>query len=233
MKPYYDDGKGIVIYHGDCGDILSMLEPVDIIITDPPYGSGRDMKNDQTVPIELLRNVFDECYTLCKDDSFFIHDWARQRILSIKDFMGKWAFLDLLGVTQENTMSFCRVGYDVFQIKCLYGKGKPKVVKKGWNLYKTSRIAGKEKFIHPTMKQVNVYKMQVLQFSRKDDIILDPFVGSGTTLVAAKRLRRKAIGIEIEEKYCEIAAKRIDRLQTLENRIDNPNIKKEGIYPYL
>lgn len=80
----------------------------------------------------------------------------------------------------------------------------------GGILYKTARVAKQEKFIHPTMKQINVYKMQVNQFSHETDTILDPFMGSGTTLVAAiLKLGRKAIGIEIEEKYVEIAIKRL------------------------
>ena len=62
---------------------------------------------------------------------------------------------------------------------------------------------------------------------------MDFVIGSGTTAIACEHLNRKWIGIEISEEYCEIAAKRIDRLQTQENRIDNENIKKEGIYPYL
>ena len=207
-EPYYDHA-GITIYRGDCRDILPHLEPVDLVLTDPPYGAGRDFANDAETPIDLLKTVFDLCYAITPDDCFLMHDWARQRVLSIDSFRGKWDFLDLLAVTQENTMSFCRVGYDVFQIKCLYGKGSPKIVRRGRNLYKTARVAKQEKFIHPTMKQINVYKMQVNQFSKESDTILDPFMGSGTTLVAAKSLGRKAIGIEIEEKYCEIAVKRL------------------------
>ena len=208
VKPYYDHA-GIQIWHGDCREILPGLPLVDLVLTDPPYGAGKDFANDTETPIDLLKTVFDLCYAITPDDSFLMHDWARQRILSIDLFRGKWDFLDLLAVTQENTMSFCRVGYDVFQIKCLYGKGNPKVVRRGWNLYKTARVANQEKFIHPTMKQVNVYKMQVRQFSKEFGLILDPFLGSGTTLVAAKQLGRRGIGIEIEEKYCEIAVKRL------------------------
>ena len=64
---------------------------------------------------------------------------------------------------------------------------------------------------HPTEKPVRLYREFVALFSEPGDIILDPFTGSGTTLRAAKDLGRRAIGIEIEERYCEIAAKRMEQ----------------------
>ena len=64
---------------------------------------------------------------------------------------------------------------------------------------------------HPTSKPINLLTAWVRQFSDANETILDPFMGSGTTLVAAKRLGRKAIGIELEEKYCEIAARRLSQ----------------------
>ena len=65
--------------------------------------------------------------------------------------------------------------------------------------------------LHPTPKPELLMADLVMQFTDAGDTILDPFMGSGTTLVAAKRLGRKAIGIELEEKYCEIAAKRLSQ----------------------
>jgi site-specific DNA-methyltransferase (adenine-specific) len=208
VRPYYER-DGITIYHGDCRDVMPSLSGIGSVITDPPYGAGRDFENDAATPVEFLSEVFSMLFLACRDDAFLIHDWSRQRVESIRDFKGMWEFLDLLAVTQENTMAHCRVGYDVFQIKCLYRKGEPKIARRGWNLYKTSRVASAEKFIHPTTKQLDVYKMVVTQFSHDDETILDPFVGSGTTLEAAKAKGRRAIGIEIEERYCEIAAKRL------------------------
>jgi site-specific DNA-methyltransferase (adenine-specific) len=65
--------------------------------------------------------------------------------------------------------------------------------------------------VHPAQKPEGLMRDLVHDFSMPDETILDPFMGSGTTLVAAKRLGRKAIGIELEEKYCEIAAKRLQQ----------------------
>lgn len=64
---------------------------------------------------------------------------------------------------------------------------------------------------HPTTKPLKLMSELMRLFSNEDELILDPFMGSGTTLRAAKDLGRKAIGIEIEEKYCEIAAKRLSQ----------------------
>jgi len=71
-----------------------------------------------------------------------------------------------------------------------------------------SHPVGSNNFGHPTEKPIKVITWSINE-SRTQGLILDPFMGSGTTLVAAKQLHRKAIGIEIEEKYCEIAVKRL------------------------
>ena len=200
---------------GDCLEIMKMLpdKSVDAVITDPPYGVGKAFANDEFTNTTLLKDVFSELYRIAKDDSFLISDWARQKILMLPDFIGDWEFLDLLAVAQENTMAFCRVGFDVFQSKFLLGKGNPKIVKRGWNLYKTVRKAGLPKFDHPTMKQVDVYEKVVAQFARPSSTVLDPFMGSGTTGVACVQTGRDFIGIEIDPGYFAIAEKRIKEAQ--------------------
>ena len=73
-------------------------------------------------------------------------------------------------------------------------------------------LIGKESTrLHPTQKPLRLLRLLLTDYSEQGQTILDPFMGSGTTLRAAKDLRRKAIGIEIEEKYCEIAAKRLEQ----------------------
>ena len=70
------------------------------------------------------------------------------------------------------------------------------------------RSSEKGEYFHPTQKPIALMEW-CLQFIKGELLVLDPFMGSGTTLVAAKRIGRRAIGIEIEERYCEIAAKRL------------------------
>jgi len=72
-------------------------------------------------------------------------------------------------------------------------------------IWKVSAVRG----AHPTEKPIELYCSFIELFTDAGDLILDPFMGSGTTLVAAKQLGRKAIGIEIEERYCEVAVKRL------------------------
>ena len=73
------------------------------------------------------------------------------------------------------------------------------------------RPAGETRYAHPTQKPRKIFEIPISEWSNPGDFILDPFMGSGTTLRAAKDLGRKAIGIEIEERYCEIAAKRLSQ----------------------
>jgi site-specific DNA-methyltransferase (adenine-specific) len=79
--------------------------------------------------------------------------------------------------------------------------------------YPTSivRVANSQKGLHPTGKPTKLFLYLIETYSNAADIIIDPFLGSGTTAVACERLNRRWIGIEIEERYCEIAAKRIER----------------------
>ena len=79
----------------------------------------------------------------------------------------------------------------------------------GWNA-----IFNKEIRLHPTQKPLNVIKWILERYSNENDLIFDPFMGSGTTCVAAKQLQRRFIGIEISEKYCQIAREKL-RVETL------------------
>jgi site-specific DNA-methyltransferase (adenine-specific) len=200
VKPYYED-DAVTIYHGDCREILPTLPPVDLVLTDPPYGvtiikgGGRGMNGwkdysangewDKTPPSDaLIEQVVaagssaivwgGNYFKLPISMGWLVWDKG-QRNFSLADGELAWT-------TESRALrifSFARAA--------------------------ALRETKKE---HPTQKPIALMRW-CLEFFPDAQTILDPFMGSGTTLRAAKDLGRKAIGIEIEERYCEIAAKRM------------------------
>ena len=181
MKPYYEH-KGITIYHGDCRDILPQLPKVDLVLTDPPYPNIRDNRIVYTnlEDISYLFSLYSFIFWPALPEFPFPFT-ARHVWHKPNSFVsGQYEF-----IYELNGQRVCRLyRYPIINYKTL-----PEWVP------------------HPTQKPIKLVKD--IMNSITASIILDPFLGSGTTLVAAKELGRKAIGIEIEEKYCEIAAKRL------------------------
>ena len=202
-RPYYDHA-GITIYHGDCREILPHLPPVDLVLTDPPYGisekwkggSGHGWGNADRE--KFTRNAWDK-------------EPPSRELIDLVISKGRQAIL---------------WGGNYFQLspsRCWLVWNKPErgftlaEAELAWtNADALTRVCDcprrdSEK-AHPTQKPLKLIHWCLLQsWSIDSRSILDPFMGSGTTLRAAKDLGRKAIGIEIEEKYCEIAAKRLSQ----------------------
>lgn len=210
MKPYYDR-DGITIYHGDCRDILPTLEPMDLLLTDPPYGIGEARgKNASRGKLAVAQDFG----TASWDD-----EPAPKEILDAARALARHQII-FGGNFFELPPSSCWLVWDKDN-----GASDFADCELAWtNLSKavrrlTWRWAGmlqepgsrKERRVHPTQKPLAVMRWCIGQ--APDDVltILDPFMGSGTTLRAAKDLGRKAIGIEIEEKYCEIAVQRLSQ----------------------
>ncbi len=203
MNKYYE-ADGITIYHGDCLDVLPQLKKVDLVLTDPPYGIDYNA--------EKLNLKTSQSYGDITNDT---GDFDFSSIFEIDACLvvfGANCFPHLLPVRGRWICWYKR------------GEGADKALGSPFELAWESRMSGYDKFYkvvhggfvnsdggkryHPTQKPVKLFKM-ILNDYPKANTILDPFIGSGTTLVAAKQLGRKAIGIEIEEKYCEIAVKRL------------------------
>jgi DNA modification methylase len=207
FSPYYQE-DGITIYHGDCRDILPTIEPVDLVLTDPPYGIKRDKGFEGFggfgKPIARRRFEDDNWDSKRPDKELFglILSKATSSLIFggnfFADFLpqGKhWIVWD-----KKNTMPTFG---DAELIWTNINRNSVKIIVCEYN-----GLIGKEsQRVHPTQKPVKLL-MEILS-KYPGDTILDPFMGSGTTLVAAKQLGRKAIGIEIEEKYCEIAVRRL------------------------
>jgi DNA modification methylase len=232
MTPYYEQ-DGIVIYHGDCRDVLPQLEPVDHVITDPPY-SPRSMRNFRTATTIKERRdgqIRDFGYEALTDemragagaaiarlatrwmiiwsDVETAHLWQSEleglgaRFIRTGIWVREHGAPQFSGDRPAHGAEACVIAHGAATRLWWNGGGRPAT----WvgpivNAMDISRA-------HKSPKPLWLMSAQVIDFTDEGDLILDPFMGSGTTLAAAKRLGRKAIGIELEEKYCEIAAKRL------------------------
>lgn len=191
MTPYYQDDL-VTLYHGDCRDLLPSVE-ADVVVTDPPYGlSFRDAMWDAERPDwlpEARRLARVVVFTTAPLTMFLYPE---------PDWVACWA----RPASNSRTPTG---GFNHWTPVLIYGR-----VKFPTDLLSLHAIANaSEDWIdHPTPKPVKLMTWLVEHSSFPTDTVLDPFAGSGTTLVAAKNLGRRAIGIEIEERYCELAAKR-------------------------
>jgi len=225
MKPYYHD-KEITIYHGDCRDVLAELEEVDVVITDPPYEkeahtANRQVKRGKTMTVEPLsfepmsvelRKVagkeiarLTKRWALIFCQSEAAHLWRKAlRPMKYKR-TAVWVKPDAMPCFSGD-----RPGCGYESIVCCHHAG----TKSKWNgggktgVFVYNKNSG-GKHQHETQKPLTLMKELITLFSDEDYLLLDPFMGSGSTLLAAKLLGRKAIGIEFTEKYCEIAAQRL------------------------
>ena len=208
MKPYYDDGQ-ITIYHGDCRDVLPTLGPVDLVLTDPPYGinlptdfEARRRGNLASAlnypPIVGDDSRFDPSNILALDVPTVL--WgANYYAQSLPETSGWLVWFKRRGGIQNDQADAELAWTNII-------KGV-RVYQHEWNGF--TRESERHEHYHPAQKPVALMRWVLEHKWIPAGLVLDPFMGSGTTLRAAKDLGRKAIGIEIEEKYCEIAAKRL------------------------
>jgi site-specific DNA-methyltransferase (adenine-specific) len=196
IHPYYQDNY-CTIYHGDCLDIMPQLKPVHLIITDPPWGIKKAEWDDR-FPIESINLFFRKAIGVCVMPGL----WAIQDCLSAMGSRYKW----IIAGYNRNGMTHGAIGYNNWIPAVCGGQ----IRHGGQDAYDFS-IGREPKFNHPSQKPLPFMLFLVKRLSIENYTILDPFMGSGTTLAAAKQLNRKAIGIEIEEKYCEIAVRRLSQ----------------------
>jgi site-specific DNA-methyltransferase (adenine-specific) len=219
MRPYYSD-PWVTLYHSRCEDVLPTLDAasIDLVLTDPPYGISyvsnyRQQKfdaiaHDHAVPVEWvseLRRVAKfrtAVYWFACDDSL---EETRNALLSIGFGLNTMLVWDKQVFTAGNLNDYGQqTEYIVFGTNGptrLNGSRDP-------NLLSVPRINPRV-MVHPTEKPIPLLSYLIMRSTGADEVVLDPFAGSGSTLIAAKDLGRKAIGIEIEERYCEIAATRL------------------------
>jgi len=204
VTPYYQEA-GITIYHGDCRDILPHVS-ADVVVTDPPYGIGAVLKGktfgtsnacatNDYLPIVGDDSPFDPSPFLCFGGVVL---WGANHYAARLPSESCWLVWDKRDGMKSNPLADCELAWTNLG-------GPARLFSHRW--MGMIRDSEREQRVHPAQKPSALMRW-CLGFVR-GDLVLDPFMGSGTTLVAAKQLGRRAIGIEIEERYCEIAIKRL------------------------
>ena len=208
MKPYYDY-DGITIYCGDCRDILPTLEArsIDLVLTDPPYGiadiwnggggtgngSWRFRATDTHAWDRETVDIVPELPAMAtasviRGGNYYPMPPTRCWFLWDKKQNDQWT-------TAQAEMAWTNVDRPVRMFRMSQAEFATEVQHK----------------VHPTQKPLSLMRWCIAMVPGSPQTILDPFMGSGTTLRAAKDLGRRAIGIELEERYCEIAVKRLQQ----------------------
>jgi DNA modification methylase len=197
MKPYYEE-PGITIYCADCREVLPHLPKVDLVLTDPPYGILSDSgsaatrrsgnRDDGKMPWD------------CRPDVAVL-----DCIVSVAPVQMIWGGIHLLLPPTFGYLVWDKqidgLNFGEAEICWSNLRFAPRIFR-----YRAVCVDGGK--VHPTQKPLSLMRW-CLGFAPNAQTILDPFMGSGTTLVAAKQLGRRAIGIEIERKYCDIAIERL------------------------
>jgi site-specific DNA-methyltransferase (adenine-specific) len=202
MKPYYSE-DGITIYHGDCREILpEVWFGVDTLISDPPYGMDYDTNGNRfTLGGRSLPPVHGD------GKPFDPEPWSGFRwsvLWGFNHFPARLASGGCLVWLKRTEPAF---GKFLSDAEVAWNKNGC-----GVYVYSDHKHAISCRRTHPTEKPIGLMRWSIERSgSPLESTVLDPFMGSGTTLVAAKELSRRAIGIEIEERYCEIAAKRLSQ----------------------
>jgi hypothetical protein len=229
LKPYYEE-DGVTIYHGDCRDVLADLT-ANVLVTDPPYGFGAYLTD-----VDVFGPMLAECVERFQATAVFgypelLVSWCvRAQVIPTE-----WVTWRMTNPGGARTNGLPRESESI----AIFGRtppgakrlGRPRVTdswgrraaaRRGlsvgearlgdvWDYASPGRGFNSHLRLHPNEKPRDLLVSLLTLCSEAGELILDPFMGSGTTLRAAKDLGRKAIGIEIEERYCEIAARRLSQ----------------------
>ena len=218
VTPYYEQ-DGITIHHGDAREILAGLGSVDLVVTDPPYNVSLTSFNKAGGWGDLMNGAMFYAFILKESKrltanrqggAWLFNSWRSLPVLLKAAYEANWNPESCLVWDKEwigpGGPNGLRPSYELALLFRhegfrLANRGLPDIWRHKWASIKPTG--------HPAEKPVSLLS-QIIQESG-GGVVLDPFMGSGTALVAAKRLGESAIGIEIEERYCEMAANRLSQ----------------------
>lgn len=250
VTPYLER-NGIAIYHGKCEEILPALPCVDVVITDPPYSASTHERVRTDLPDGGVRNVdlgFDSLsselrvavlsafrqmtkrWVLTFSDVEMVHYWRTDGERLDLDYVRTGAWIRGGTVPQ---FSGDRPAQGFEAINIMHRPGK-----KRWNggghaavyFYPIVHKTSGDGRVHPTQKPLALMRELVHLYSEPGELVLDAFMGSGTTLRACKDEGRRGIGIEIDEKYCEAAALRLEQETLFAPTAGKSVAKQEGLF---
>lgn len=231
-EPYYQD-EWVTLYHGDCRAVIPSLGSVDLLLTDPPYSlsvstnhqnkPGRGTRrldfftgdtDWQTMTADVVSRVM-----LAADKARAAYVWCGHRQFGrlVDAFeTAQWQTRPVAWAKKCPVPAPPGVGWDSALEMCVYAfrsgrKWTPPTGTKVPNIIHADsyRHGQPGKLAHPTQKPIRTIEIPLVYSTEPGDVVLDPFAGSGTTLRVAKDNARRAIGVEIEERYCEIIASRL------------------------
>lgn len=238
VRPYFDE-NGVTLYHGDAFDILHDLEGVGAVVTDPPYSSGGAFRGDRAQQTSLKyvnsdsrsREYLPEFAGDNRDQRSFVVwstmwlnacrqasvvgaplvsfiDWRNLPALTDAVQAGGWVWRNVgtwwkPGVRMQKGRLSASAEYVVYATNgpAAEGQGSPQ------NVFRCPPDPSAERD-HIAQKPVDVGRW-ALQVAPPGAVVLDPFMGSGAVLVAARSLGHPVIGIDVDERYCDVAAKRL------------------------
>lgn len=202
------------VIDGDCTQVLPLFpaESAEFILTDPPYlcrymdRSGRQIANDDQDG--WLIPAFREMYRVLKNDSFCVSFYGWHRVDAFMRAWRKAGFSVLEHLvfikSYDSSRRYVRRRHEQAY---LLAKGCPRIPAFPLADVMEWRYTGNR--LHPTQKPVTLMESLIDVFSLPGDLVLDPFCGSGTTLIAARDLGRRCVGIEIDPKFAEVARQRL------------------------
>lgn len=220
----------IDLRQGDCLEIMNEIpeKSVDLILTDCPYGFGyqSNMKKNKDLPMFYDRNTswlnewLYKANKILKDDGHLYMFAPVQKIDEFKQKIENFFIIKNILVWDKNGFGMGDLygqyapSYE-FIIFAVKEQGKKLNGKRERDLLSFNKCKPE---LHPTQKPVELLKYLIEKSSNENDTVLDPFMGSGSTGVAANELNRKFIGIELDEKYFNIAKERIENAEKVERR---------------
>lgn len=225
MKPYFENAD-VTLYHGDSAEILPELPKasVDLIVTDPPYGV-RWQSGLRAAPFPMMAGDRGDL------DVVDVLGWAIRALRPLRHvYVFGPADLSRLPIGGSTSLVWDKantgpgdlsspwapahepITFGVFvpsQANRARGDGIGAARLRKGSVVRVPRLNSRGVALHPTEKPVRLLRILIESSSTFDEMVLDPFAGSGSTLEAAVLEGRRAIGIEIDERYCEVIAKRL------------------------